>query len=110
VPTCLSDARLVVCTGKDCRRDKGYDRLVEIAERSPGAVGVPCQGLCDGPIAAVKVKGEWRWYDRARGGAVRRALVEAARRGKAGKVLRGREITKRRGAVRGAARAKLLTR
>ena len=105
-PTCLS--RLVVCTGKDCRRDKGFDELMRLAEHTPGSLEAPCQGLCHGPIVAVRNGDEVRWFEKVRSKSMRKRLAEMASTGRAPKRLREREVTKRHNIVRGGRRVKPL--
>ena len=96
---------LLVCVGKDCRRAKGYTALVDAARTVPGAVGVPCQGICDGPVVGVVVKGEVRWLAGIRKGGLRRAAVTAATESALTSDLRARERRSHRGEVDGAKKA-----
>lgn len=105
-PTCLT--RLVVCTGKDCRGDKGFDKLRQLAENTAGSAEAPCQGLCHGPIVAVQQGDEVRWFEKVRSKSMRKRVADLAATGRTSKDLRKREVTKRRNTVRGARRIKPL--
>lgn len=97
-------ACIVVCVGKDCRSSKGFSKLRRAAAGVPGSMEVPCQGLCHGPVAGVRVGGDIRWVSRVRNGKMRAALVKAARRGRLSDRLHAHEVRKRRGVLRAARR------
>lgn len=105
-PACLP--RLVVCTGKDCRGDKGFDKLVHLAERTKGSLEAPCQGLCHGPIVAVQQGDEVRWFENVRSKSIRKLVAEMARSGRAAKSLGKHEVKKRHNIIRGERRLKHL--
>ena len=88
---------LLVCTGKDCRDAKGYAAVHELAAEVSGAVGVPCQGICDGPVVGVRVRGELRWFGEVKGGKARRQLAQAVAGEEPGKGLKAREARQHRG-------------
>jgi len=112
-PICLP--RLVVCTGKDCRGDKGFDKLVTMASRTNGALAAPCQGVCHGPVVAVQRGDDVDWFEKVRSKSMRKRVVALAssgksgKAGKAGKDLVKHEVTKRHNIVRGARRLKPLS-
>ena len=103
-PVCL-----IVCTGKDCRGDKGYRQLVDMAAACEHSLQAPCQGLCDGPIVAIKNGDEVRWFSHAGSKSIRKMLAKALHTGHAKKDLRKLEVRKRRDTLRGAGRVKPLT-
>ena len=90
---------LLVCTGKDCRSAKGFDALRDMAADVSGAVGVPCQGICDGPVVGVRVHGEVRWFAEVRGGKARRQVKVAIDERDVAKGLRRLEVRGHRGKV-----------
>jgi hypothetical protein len=98
-------ACLLVCAGKDCRGDKGFDALVDLAEGMPHAYALPCQGLCDGPIAGVRVDGSTYWFEQVRTAKVRDHLVRFVRTGRRSDRLRELEVRKHRDVVKSARRA-----
>ena len=69
-PTCIT-AGLLVCTGKDCRGDKGFADIVTLAGDTPRAHEVPCQGLCNGPVVGLQIDGELRWFSKVRSAKLR---------------------------------------
>lgn len=106
-PTCLSRT-LVVCTGKDCRNDKGFDKLVDMAGRIDGSLESACQGLCHGPVVGVREGEDVRWYEKMRSKSMRERLVEVIASGRAAKDLRKHEAKKRHNVVRHPRRLKRL--
>lgn len=104
-PVCL-----VVCTGKDCRADKGFAELVDAAADVKHAHQAPCQGLCHGPIAGVVVGGEMHWFARVRTKALRRALLDLVRTGHTPKALREHETRKHHGRLRHRGRLRSISR
>lgn len=102
-PTCVT-AGLLVCTGKDCRGDKGFVDMVTLAADAARSHEVPCQGLCNGPVVGMHVEGELRWFSKMRS-AKRRALVDTMlHTGKVPRQLRDHEARKHRGEIRGSRR------
>jgi len=102
-PTCLTSG-LLVCTGKKCRRDKGFEAMVEMAGDTARAHEAPCQGLCNGPIVGLHVDGELRWFSHVRSKKMRSLVAKMIGNGHVPKKLRDREVRKHRGEVRGANR------
>ena len=94
------DAGLFVCTGKDCRHDTGFGALMEMARNVDGAVEVPCQGLCNGPVVGCPINGELRWFAKVRSPKGRAAVAKMLRSGRVPGRLRKRESRKRRGELR----------
>src|SRR6188768_2441516 len=92
---------LLVCSGKDCRDAPGFKALMKAAEHAPEAYALPCQGLCHGPIAGVRVDGRVQWFERVRTGKVRKQLVLSAGTGRPSKPVRSLEVRSRRGVIRG---------
>lgn len=90
---------LVLCTGGDCRRSRGHERLRELAESTPGASTVPCQGVCAAPMAGLERDGVVRWYGKVRGER-RRTLARVLATGRGRRRLRDAEVRRRRGVVR----------
>jgi (2Fe-2S) ferredoxin len=101
---------LLVCTGKDCRESAGYKALIDTAEHMPHAYALPCQGLCHGPIAGVRIDGKIHWYERVRTGKVRKQLVASVRHGRRRTSLRSHEVRSRRDVIKGSKRARALGR
>ena len=92
--------QLVVCTGGDCRRAKGFDEVVELARSSSGGCTVACQGICHGPVVGLRRPGRSiRWYER-----VRRKRMDVLRdvlaTGRGRKRLRSSEVRSKRGRLR----------
>jgi len=112
-PLCIP--RLMVCTGKDCRGDKGFDKLVTMASRTNGPLAAPCQGVCHGPVVAVQLGNEVHWFEKVRSKSMRKSVAALASPGRAGKDskdsrdLSKHEVTKRHNIVRGARRLKPLS-
>lgn len=100
---------LLVCTGKDCRHDVGYRALITMARSKAGSLEVPCQGLCDGPVAGCQVDGEIRWFTKVRSPKRLAALAQLLRTGRVTERLRKRESRKRRGELRGSRRVQPLS-
>jgi hypothetical protein len=94
-PTCL-----LVCVGKDCRRSEGFDELLVAVRGLEHVEQAPCQDLCHGPIVAVRIDGELRWFDRIRKHKQRTAVLRAVASGRIGDDLRRLEIRKRRNELR----------
>jgi hypothetical protein len=92
-------AKVIVCTGGDCRRAKGHRELIDLAVSVRGSATIPCQGICDGPVVGVRRHHEIRWYKRIRGGR-RRALARVLRTGRGRKALRSAEARRSRGTIR----------
>ena len=90
------------CIGKDCRRDKGYDALIEALDGTGRLQRVACQDICKGPIAGVEVDGHVEWFRKVRKGRHRKALVAlaAGRRSKIPSDLKDRRVAGRRGTVK----------
>ncbi|HRE00905.1 MAG TPA: hypothetical protein PLV68_06370 [Ilumatobacteraceae bacterium] len=110
-PRCLPT--LIVCTGKDCRDEKGYRSLLDLARDEHGSLAAPCQGLCDGPVVAVRYGDDVRWYRRARSKSARKLLAKLLHSshpgtGKAAQGLREFEVRKRHNIIRGSNRLKQL--
>lgn len=107
----MGDARrddLVLCAGRDCRQARGYGRLRELAEATPGSTLVDCQGVCSAPMVGLERRGVVRWYRKVRG-ARRRQLVEVLSTGRGRSQLREAEVRRRRGVVRRARRRRPVT-
>jgi hypothetical protein len=102
-PTCITSG-LLVCTGKKCRRGKGFRAMVEMAGDAARAHETPCQGLCNGPIIGLQVEGELRWFSHIRSKKQRALVAKMAATDHIPKKLRGSEVRKHRGEVRGAQR------
>lgn len=100
---------LIVCTGKDCSRARGFGATVTIAAAVPGSMSVPCQGICDGPVVGVRMGEKVRWYRRIRGQR-REALARLVTRGRGRKRLRSAEARRHRGRLRHAGRLRRLDR
>jgi (2Fe-2S) ferredoxin len=98
-PTDTADC-LIVCIGKDCRKSKGFDALLELAAATTGPMQVTCQSICDGPVVGVCATGSIAWYSHVRGSKLRAAVVEAASRGRVRTRLRSREERKKRDQLR----------
>lgn len=91
--------RVAVCVGSDCRTAKGFTKVRDLAATTEAASTVPCQDICSGPVVGLERDGEIRWYSKIRGD--RRRLLARVLAGEAGrKVLRDREVRKRRGKLR----------
>jgi len=101
---------LLICSGKDCRADKGFRELVELGSEIPGTREVHCQKVCHGPIVGVQRDGRVRWYARIRSKAVRQLVVDALQNGKVADDLKEHEDRKHRGDLRGRHRTRLLDR
>jgi (2Fe-2S) ferredoxin len=101
---------LLVCAGKDCRGSSGFEALMDAAEHLPHAYATPCQGLCHGPIAGVRVDGRVHWYERVRTGKVRKQLIASVSEGRRRKALRVHEVRSRRDVVKHGKRARALGR
>jgi hypothetical protein len=92
---------VAVCTGKDCRREDGYDKLLRAVRAVDATVDqVPCQDICKGPVAGVELEGRWHWFAKLRTKRRRRALAETACHGRIDDALAEREVRKRRGTLR----------
>lgn len=103
-PTCL-----IVCTGKDCRADKGFAELTRLAGSIDGSREVPCQGLCNGPIVGVQTPHDLRWYSHIRTKAMRALLMRAVADPRdRPNSLRDVEVRKHRGTIRHARKARRL--
>ena len=102
-PTCITSG-LLVCTGKKCRSDKGFAEIVDLAGATTRAHEAPCQGLCNGPIVGLHVDGELRWFAHVRTKKMRNLVTKMMEQGRVPNKLRGREVRKHRGDVRGAHR------
>lgn len=100
-PVCL-----IVCGGKDCRSDKGFDELMDLASETKTALQAPCQSLCHGPIAAVRSGSDVRWFSHIRSKSMRKALVEMMATGRVPKELSKHEVTKHRNELKGSGRLK----
>lgn len=100
---------LLVCTGKDCRHDAGYSALITMAGDSDGALEVPCQGLCNGPVVGCRVNGEIRWFTKVRSPKRLAAVALLLRTGRVTERLRKRESRKHRGELRGGRRVRPLS-
>ncbi|MEO6124972.1 MAG: hypothetical protein ABIR32_14805 [Ilumatobacteraceae bacterium] len=105
-PVCLP--RLLVCTGKHCRKDKGFAKLVSLASETTGSLEAPCQGVCNGPVVAVQQGDDVRWFEKVRSKSLRKRVAVMAASGRSGKDLRNHEVTKRHNIVRGERRMKPL--
>jgi hypothetical protein len=101
---------LLVCTGRDCKGSKQFEALMEMANGLPHAAALPCQGLCHGPIAGVRVGARVHWYEKVRTGKVRKQLAGALRAGERPKGLRDLEVGSRRDVIKGARRARSIGR
>ena len=66
---------VLLCSGKSCRKAKGYDEL----RASIGALAevktVKCIDVCEGPVVGVKLDGKTLWFERMRSDKVRAAVV-----------------------------------
>jgi hypothetical protein len=91
--------RLVVCTGSDCRKSKGFAKVLELATGIDGSTTVPCQDVCHGPVVGLERGGDIRWYARVRGDR-RRVLVAVVRSESGRRVLRSAEVRGRRNVVK----------
>jgi (2Fe-2S) ferredoxin len=102
-PTCVT-AGLMVCTGKDCRKSKGWSDLVHLAASTVRAHEVPCQGLCKGPVVGLAIDGKVRWFGHVRSGSKRDLVTAMSNTGRVPDELGSRESRKRRGEMRGRGR------
>jgi hypothetical protein len=102
-PVCL-----LVCTGKDCRRDAGFDEIVELAAEVGEVREVPCQDICKGPVVGIGIGDDVRWYTRVRKRRMRAAVLRSLRRGGFDGALADHEARKRRNEIRKAGTARKL--
>lgn len=102
-PTCVT-AGVLVCTGKHCRKEKGFADLLATAAGTARAHEVPCQDVCKGPVGGCTIDGEVRWFAKLRKPKQQAALLRAFADGAVPDRLAKREQRKRRGQVRGARR------
>jgi hypothetical protein len=92
--------KLIICVGGSCRRAKGHRRLLELLRSRPEpSATVGCQGICRGPVVALRRRGELRWYARM-GKEGRSALRDVLRGERRAKALRPWEARRRRGTLR----------
>ena len=103
-PVCL-----VICSGKNCRGEKGFDKLMNLAQCSKGSLQAPCQGLCHGPIIAVKDGSSVHWFSHIRSRSSRKLVTKSLMKGRIDKDLARLEVTKRRDIVRSAGRLRPVT-
>ena len=97
-----SSPHCYACIGKDCRRDKGHDKLITALDRAGHLQRVACQDICKGPVAGVEVDGTVEWFHKLRKGRHRDAVVLLAsgRKRKIPSELKDRRVRKRRGKVK----------
>ncbi len=100
-PVCL-----IVCGGKDCRDGKGFDAVMRLAADTPGSLEAPCQGLCHGPIIAIKQGRAVLWFSHVRSKSMRKSVARALQNGPIDPHLAEREVAKRRNTIRHKGRLK----
>jgi hypothetical protein len=90
--------KVLLCTGKSCRKRKAALRRVTAAiPKGVNLKEVKCQSICAGPVVALKVDGQWEWYKKLRKrrhfDALRQSLVD----GEVDEGLAARWVKKRSG-------------
>jgi hypothetical protein len=89
-PVCLQP---IVCVGKDCRRERGFEDLIaSLADARCAAQQVACQDLCHGPIVGLRRGDKVRWYSGVRTKKLRAAVVSSVVRDDTSKRLAGHEV------------------
>lgn len=70
---------VLLCTGKSCRKAKGFDELRQSFDALATVKTVKCVDVCDGPVVGVRVEGKTVWFERLRSKKVRAAVVSLLR-------------------------------
>ena len=77
----VSAPRVFVCTERGCGKRSDHRALAAELEAAVEVVGVPCQSVCEGPVAGVVVDGRLQWFGEVRTGKARAALRRVAEEG-----------------------------
>ena len=70
---------VMLCTGKSCRKAKGFDELRRSLDALATVKMVKCVEVCDGPVAGIRVQGKTVWFERLRSAKVRVAVTSLLR-------------------------------
>jgi len=90
-----------VCKGSCCaRRKASRAELIDALDEVAKVRLVCCQKACKGPVAGLEVDGRLEWFADLGSDKARRALLKLIRKGKIGKKLDKRRVTKRCGQLR----------
>ena len=93
--------KVLVCTGRSCRKRKAAQRRLEAAIPADVAVKeVRCQNICSGPVIGIPVDGRWEWYKKLRKERHFDALERSLTDGEVDDVLAARRVKKRSGKLR----------
>lgn len=98
----MARKRLLVCSGKHCRKAfQRDDHLRDALQRLPVDVKwVRCQKVCRGPVVGLAVDGDWQWFERMDTRKAVHALAEFVAGGELGRRLDKRRSRKRTGKLR----------
>jgi (2Fe-2S) ferredoxin len=89
--------KIHLCDGKKCAAKGGHHALHEALEPIARIHAMRCQGICRGPVVALKVDGVMEWFERVNKTKARQRLVELLRTGAMSKTLAKRRLAKRSG-------------
>ena len=95
--------RVFICTERGCGKRSAHRDLAAELEGVVQVVGVPCQSVCDGPVAGVVVEGRLQWFEEVRTRKARAAIRRLAQDGSSPLpgTLAKRRRPKRAGKLRG---------
>lgn len=74
----MSVPRVFVCAERGCGKRSEHRALAAALEGAVEVVDVPCQSVCEGPVAGVVVDGRLQWFREVRTGKARAALRRVA--------------------------------
>jgi (2Fe-2S) ferredoxin len=83
---------VLMCSGKSCRKAKGYDELLAGIGSLAEVKKVKCVDVCDGPVVGVKLDGKTVWFERMRSEKVHAAVTTLLHKRKIPKKLRPHRV------------------